>query len=275
MPEGTEVTFQCSTPYVCPLSDVALRWAGYDERVSSVSPRLQLDTSGVGHHLSLATSFSWKDHAKELFCEVLHGSQKASGELVLRVRRTWGRVSPASPSLLLHDQHPFRSHSHPAVPPPPFLPPLSHLCPLSPAPFLRAQPLRAPFPGTTSAPASPGSLLASPPPPRRSVSPPADAPKGTRVSITPSAQNILVGDTVSLSCEVNSSYPPVSAYQWYKDGAAAGTERTLTLRGVRRADHGQYRCEAHNALGAGTAPPVMLYVFCKCWGAADWGVHPV
>ncbi|XP_068535559.1 sialoadhesin isoform X1 [Anas acuta] len=174
VPEGTEVTFQCSTPYVCPLSDVALRWAGYDERVSSVSPRLQLDTGGVGHHLSLATSFSWKDHARELFCEVLHGSQKASGELVLRVRH---------------------------------------------------------------------------------------APKGTRVSITPSAQNILVGDTVSLSCEVNSSYPPVSAYQWYKDGAAAGTERTLTLRGVRRADHGQYRCEAHNALGAGTAPPVMLYVF--------------
>uniref|UniRef100_A0A8B9URL6 Sialic acid binding Ig like lectin 1 n=1 Tax=Anas zonorhyncha TaxID=75864 RepID=A0A8B9URL6_9AVES len=174
VPEGTEVTFQCSTPYVCPLSDVALRWAGYDERVSSVSHRLQLDTSGVGHHLSLATSFSWKDHAKELFCEVLHGSQKASGELVLRVRH---------------------------------------------------------------------------------------APKGTRVSITPSAQNILVGDTVSLSCEVNSSYPPVSAYQWYKDGAAAGTERTLTLRGVRRVDHGQYRCEAHNALGAGTAPPVMLYVF--------------
>lgn len=91
------------------------------------------------------------------------------------------------------------------------------------------------------------------------------------MSITPSAQNILVGDTVSLSCEVNSSYPPVSAYQWYKDGAAAGTERTLTLRGVRRADHGQYRCEAHNALGAGTAPPVMLYIFCKCRGAAGWG----
>uniref|UniRef100_A0A8B9EH92 Sialic acid binding Ig like lectin 1 n=1 Tax=Anser cygnoides TaxID=8845 RepID=A0A8B9EH92_ANSCY len=138
--EGTEVTFQCSTPYVCPLSDAALRW----------------------------------DHSRALFCEVLHGSQKASGELVLRVRH---------------------------------------------------------------------------------------APKGTRVSITPSTQNIRVGDTVSLSCLVNSSYPPVSAYQWYKDGAAVGSEPTLTLRGVRRADHGQYRCEAHNALGAGAAPAVMLYVF--------------
>uniref|UniRef100_A0A8B9C4T8 Sialic acid binding Ig like lectin 1 n=1 Tax=Anser brachyrhynchus TaxID=132585 RepID=A0A8B9C4T8_9AVES len=172
--EGTEVTFQCSTPYVCPLSDAALRWAGYDERVSSVSGRVQLDTSGVGRHLSLVTSFSWKDHSRALFCEVLHGSQKASGELVLRVRH---------------------------------------------------------------------------------------APKGTRVSITPSTQNIRVGDTVSLSCLVNSSYPPVSTYQWYKDGAAVGSEPTLTLRGVRRADHGQYRCEAHNALGAGAAPAVMLYVF--------------
>lgn len=90
------------------------------------------------------------------------------------------------------------------------------------------------------------------------------------MSITPSTQNIRVGDTVSLSCLVNSSYPPVSAYQWYKDGAAVGSEPTLTLRGVRRADHGQYRCEAHNALGAGAAPAVMLYVFCKCWGAVPW-----
>ncbi|KAI6069774.1 Sialoadhesin [Aix galericulata] len=296
--EGTEVTLQCSTPYVCPLSDVALRWAGYDERVSSVSGRVQLDTSGVGHHLSLATSFSWKDHARELFCEVLHGSQKASGELVLRVRRTWGgsRRGTGTPlPLLCHPAHspatprspragcpqllPPRSsltHSHPAVPPLPSPPPLSQLCPLFPAPFLRAEPLRAPFPGIHLCASIPGVPPGFPSATAPVRVPPADAPKGTRVSISPSAQNILVGDTVSLSCEVNSSYPPVSAYQWYKDGAAAGTERTLTLRGVRRADHGRYRCEAHNALGAGTAPPVLLYVFCKCRGGC-WlgGGHPV
>lgn len=167
------------------------------------------------------------------------------------------------------------THSHPAVPPLPSLPPLSQLCPLFPAPFLRAEPLRAPFPGIHLCASIPGVPPGFPSATAPVCVPPADAPKGTRVSITPSAQNILVGDTVSLSCEVNSSYPPVSAYQWYKDGAAAGTERTLTLRGVRRADHGQYRCEAHNALGAGTAPPVMLYVFCKCRGAAGWGGHPV
>ncbi|NXF55152.1 SN protein, partial [Oceanites oceanicus] len=172
--EGQTYTLECSTPYVCPPGDVALRWEGYDPQVSAVSSRVQLDTSGVGHHLTLTTSFSWKDHSKKLLCEVSYGSRKATGEVVLRVR-------------------------HP--------------------------------------------------------------PKDTQVSVRPPAQNIRVGDTVSLSCEVSSSYPPVSAYHWYKDGAAVGSERILTLRDIRREDYGRYRCEAENAVGAGAAPTVTLYVF--------------
>ncbi|XP_040978927.1 LOW QUALITY PROTEIN: sialoadhesin [Aquila chrysaetos chrysaetos] len=172
--EGQMSTLECSTPYVCPLGDVALRWEGYDPQVSTVSSRVQLDTSGVGHNLTLTTSFSWKDHSKKLLCEVSYGSRKATGEVVLRVRH---------------------------------------------------------------------------------------APKDTHVSVSPSTQNIRVGDTVSLTCELSSSYPPISAYRWYKDGVAVGSERMLTLRGVRREDYGQYRCEAKNAVGAGVAPAVTLYIF--------------
>lgn len=93
------------------------------------------------------------------------------------------------------------------------------------------------------------------------------------MSVNPSAQNILMGDTVSLTCEVSSSYPPISAYRWYKDGVAVGSEQILTLRGVRREDYGQYRCEAENAVGAGTAPAVTLYVICE-WqrSSAEAGV---
>lgn len=87
------------------------------------------------------------------------------------------------------------------------------------------------------------------------------------MSLSPSSGNIGVGDTVTLSCQVGSSHPPVSGYRWYKDGVAVGTERVLALRGVRREDHGQYRCEAQNALGTGVSPPVTLRVFCKCHGA--------
>ncbi|NXC26466.1 SN protein, partial [Campylorhamphus procurvoides] len=172
--EGQRTTLQCSTPYACPWGDAVLRWEGYDPRVSSLSGRLQMDPSGVGHQLTLSTSFSWRDHSKKLLCEVSYGSGKASREVVLRVRHT---------------------------------------------------------------------------------------PKDVQVLASPSTGNIHVGDTVSLTCEVGSSHPAVSGYHWYKDGAVMGSEQVLTLRGVRREDHGQYHCEARNALGAGTAPAVTLHVF--------------
>uniref|UniRef100_A0A672UEQ7 Sialic acid binding Ig like lectin 1 n=1 Tax=Strigops habroptila TaxID=2489341 RepID=A0A672UEQ7_STRHB len=172
--EGQTSTLECSTPYVCPPGDITLSWQGHDPQVSVVSGRVQMDTSGVGHYLTLTTSFSWRDHSKKLLCELSYGSRKATREVVLRVRH---------------------------------------------------------------------------------------APKDTQVSVNPSGQNIRVGDTVSFTCEVSSSHPPVSVYRWYKDGVAMGTEQILTLRDIRREDYGQYHCEAENALGAGVAPAVMLYVF--------------
>lgn len=89
------------------------------------------------------------------------------------------------------------------------------------------------------------------------------------MSLSPSSGNIGVGDTVTLSCEVTSSHPPVSGYLWHKDGVAVGTERVLTLRGIRREDHGRYRCEAQNALGSAVSPPVTLRVFCECPGGSE------
>ncbi|NXX24279.1 SN protein, partial [Nicator chloris] len=172
--EGQRSTLECSTPYVCPGADIVLRWEGYDPRVSEVSGRVQLDTSGVGRQVNLTSSFSWKDHSKKLLCEVSDGSQRASTEVVLRVRHT---------------------------------------------------------------------------------------PKDTQVSLSPSSGNIGVGDTVTLSCDVGSSHPPVSGYRWYKDEVAVGTGQVLALRGVRREDHGRYRCEAQNALGTGVSPPVTVRVF--------------
>ncbi|XP_065518893.1 sialoadhesin isoform X3 [Lathamus discolor] len=172
--EGQTSTLECSAPYACPLGDVALRWEGHDPQVSVVSGRVRMDTSGVGHYLTLTTSFSWRDHSRKLRCEVSYGSRKAAREVVLRVRHT---------------------------------------------------------------------------------------PKDTQVSVNPSGQNIRVGDTVSFTCTVGSSHPPVSLYRWYKDGVPIGTEQILTLRGVRREDYGQYHCEAENAVGAAAAPAVMLYIF--------------
>ncbi|XP_062430533.1 sialoadhesin [Rhea pennata] len=86
-------------------------------------------------------------------------------------------------------------------------------------------------------------------------------PKDVKVSMNLSTQNIRVGDMVSFTCTVNSSYPPVTAYRWYKDGAVVAGEQVLTLQQVRREDYGQYHCEAENSVGSGAAPAVTLYVF--------------
>uniref|UniRef100_A0A8D0HGS6 Ig-like domain-containing protein n=1 Tax=Sphenodon punctatus TaxID=8508 RepID=A0A8D0HGS6_SPHPU len=88
------------------------------------------------------------------------------------------------------------------------------------------------------------------------------SPKGTKVLINPSAKNIRVGDTASLTCSVNSSYPGVTAYRWYKDGSAlANNNQIVTLLKVAREDYGLYSCEAKNAVGTGAAEAMALYVF--------------
>ncbi|KAM9378011.1 LOW QUALITY PROTEIN: sialoadhesin [Phaethornis superciliosus] len=171
--EGQTSTLECFSPYFCPDS-FSLRWLGHDPQVSTVASEVQLDTNGVGHHLHLTTSFSWKDHSKKLLCELSYNSRKATSEVVLRVRH---------------------------------------------------------------------------------------APKDTQVSVTPSVQHIQEGDTVSLTCQVGSSYPQVSGYSWYKDGVSLGSQQVLTLRDVGHEDYGQYHCEAQNPVGTGTAPAVTLYIF--------------
>nr|XP_020650824.1 sialoadhesin isoform X1 [Pogona vitticeps]XP_020650825.1 sialoadhesin isoform X1 [Pogona vitticeps]XP_020650826.1 sialoadhesin isoform X1 [Pogona vitticeps]XP_020650827.1 sialoadhesin isoform X1 [Pogona vitticeps] len=87
------------------------------------------------------------------------------------------------------------------------------------------------------------------------------APRGVKVSLTPSAKNLLVGDAASLTCIVNSSYPVPTAYRWFKDGVASGGGRVKTFQAVARKDYGRYRCEAVNSVGTGVAEGVTLFVF--------------
>lgn len=88
------------------------------------------------------------------------------------------------------------------------------------------------------------------------------SPKGAKVVINPSTKNIRVGDAVSLTCSVNSTFPEVTTYKWYKGGTAlGGSQQILTLQSVAREDYGPYHCEAENSVGTGVAEAVVLYVF--------------
>nr|XP_056711736.1 sialoadhesin [Euleptes europaea] len=174
MLEAQLVTFNCSSPYVCPYDSISLQWTEYNTEAFRVSGRVQLDTREVLQKQTLSTQISWQDHNQKLSCKVSVGALATVGEVRLQVK-----------------------HS----------------------------------------------------------------PKGVKVSISPSAKNIRAGDAASLTCNVESSYPEVTAYRWYKNGVAYGEGQVKTLQSVTREDFGQYHCEAENLVGTTAAKAATLYVF--------------
>ncbi|XP_059577388.1 sialoadhesin [Alligator mississippiensis] len=87
------------------------------------------------------------------------------------------------------------------------------------------------------------------------------APKGVEALISPATKNIRVGDSVSLTCHVNSSHPEVTTYRWFKNRAALSGNQILTFHSVTRADYGLYYCEVENPIGMTAAKAVTLNIF--------------
>ncbi|XP_062932438.1 sialoadhesin [Cynocephalus volans] len=88
------------------------------------------------------------------------------------------------------------------------------------------------------------------------------APRGVEVLLSPSGRNILPGDLVTLTCQVNSSYPAVSSVKWLKDGVPLEAEsRVLQLSQAAWSDAGIYTCEAGNGVGSSVSPPFSLHIF--------------
>lgn len=86
------------------------------------------------------------------------------------------------------------------------------------------------------------------------------------ILLSSSGKNILPGDLVTLTCQVNSSYPAVSSVQWVKDGVSLEANgRVLQLSSATWNDSGVYTCEAMNPVGSLVSPPVSLHVFSKSW----------
>uniref|UniRef100_A0A8C9PN26 Sialoadhesin n=1 Tax=Spermophilus dauricus TaxID=99837 RepID=A0A8C9PN26_SPEDA len=87
-------------------------------------------------------------------------------------------------------------------------------------------------------------------------------PYPTPVLPSPTGRNILPGDLVTFTCQVNSSYPGISSVQWFKDGKLLkATGRVLQLSQAAWSDAGVYTCQAENSVGSSVSPPVSLHVF--------------
>lgn len=94
----------------------------------------------------------------------------------------------------------------------------------------------------------------------------ADAPKGVEILLSPSEGNIRPGDLVTLTCQVNSSYPKISSVQWVKDGTRLQAQSpVLQLPQVGWDDAGNYTCEAGNSVGLSVSLPVSIHVFSEFW----------
>ncbi|XP_068130618.1 sialoadhesin isoform X2 [Hyperolius riggenbachi] len=87
------------------------------------------------------------------------------------------------------------------------------------------------------------------------------SPKLVSVLIQPSRKNIKQGDSVTLSCQTNGSNPAISRYTWYKDGNQIASQPFLSFHSISKEDHGEYQCEAENAIGKTSSDIARLIVF--------------
>ncbi|XP_063073851.1 B-cell receptor CD22-like [Engraulis encrasicolus] len=89
------------------------------------------------------------------------------------------------------------------------------------------------------------------------------APRNTTVLVTPPGQ-IREGSSVTLTCSTD-AYPPPYTYSWYKAGAMIPQEdrENLTFSNIQPENHGQYYCQAVNAIGQQDSPSVSVEVLYK------------
>ncbi|KAH1180032.1 hypothetical protein KIL84_006082 [Mauremys mutica] len=85
------------------------------------------------------------------------------------------------------------------------------------------------------------------------------APKGVQVKATPGG-TIREGDRLVLMCLTNSSNPPVSTYNWYKDTEWLHQEQRLEFEAKGDEHSGSYHCQATNEIRTVPSPALRIDV---------------
>ncbi|NXY15633.1 SN protein, partial [Atrichornis clamosus] len=258
--EGERSSLECSTPYVCPWGDIVLRWEGYDPQVSAVSGRSQLDPGGVGQHLTLSSSFSWKDHSKKLLCQVSDGSRKASTEAVLRVRHaprdTRVALSPSSGNIRVGDAVSLSCQVGSSHPPVSGYRWYKDGVAVGTERVLALPGVRRQDHGRYHCEAQ-NALGAG-------VSPAVTLRVfSAEISASPAAE-VREGTATTLSCDVpgREGHPRELNYTWYRNSAwlKEGTAHTLLFPAVAAGDAGYYSCKVTNSQGSDTSQAISLSV---------------
>nr|XP_028598792.1 sialoadhesin [Podarcis muralis] len=257
--EGMEVSFSCSSPYTCPYDSISMRWLGYDTTTSLVSKTLQLDTAASLRKQTLTTSLSWKDHNRELSCEVSVGEQVATGRITLNVKHPPKGVkvslNPSSKNIRVGDEASLTctvDSSNPEV---------TAYRWFKDGVSCGSEPLKT---ISTAAREDYGLYHCE-----------AENSVGTGVaegvtlyvfsavlSISPSS-SVREGETVTLTCDVPGEDKQEIHYSWYKNNIwmKEGSARILVFHEVSVGDTGYYSCKVQNDKGSETSQAIGLSVF--------------
>ncbi|XP_053258172.1 sialoadhesin [Podarcis raffonei] len=257
--EGMEVSLSCSSPYTCPYDSISMRWLGYDTMTSLVSKTLQLDTAASLRKQTLTTSLSWKDHNRELSCEVSVGEQVATGRITLNVKHPPKGVkvslNPSSKNIRVGDEASLTctvDSSNPEV---------TAYRWFKDGVSCGSEPLKA----ISSAAREDYGLYHCE----------AENSMGTGVaegvtlyvfsavlSTSPSS-SVREGETVTLTCDVPGEDKQEIHYSWYKNNIwiKEGSARILVFHEVSVGDTGYYSCKVQNDKGSETSQAIGLSVF--------------
>ncbi|XP_005380854.2 PREDICTED: sialoadhesin [Chinchilla lanigera] len=258
--EGTEVTFNCSIPYVCLRKPVSLRWQGQDPTRSVTSNIQKLDpTGGVSHTETLHTALSWQDHGRTLLCQLSVADRRSEGQVYLHVQYAPKGVeillSPSGRNILPGSLVTLTCHvnsSYPVVSSVQWLKDGVYLEASGPMLQLSQAVWNDSGVYTCQAGNTVGSLVS--PPIRLHVF-------MAKVKVSPSGP-ILENQTVTLACDTPKEAPSELRYSWYKNQVLLENAHTpiLRLHSAARADTGFYFCEVQNAQGRACSDPVSVLV---------------
>lgn len=259
--EGTQVDFNCSTPYACLKDPVKLQWQGQDPARSAISDFHNLDPEGVSHTETLRMALSWQDHDRVLSCQLSLGKHKAQGEIHLQVQYAPKGVgvllNPSNQNIVPGDLVTLTckvNNSYPAVSSVQWTRDGQLLS--AKGPVLQLPHVTWNDSGVYTCKA--GNAVGS------SVSPPINLHVFmAEVQVSPKGI-IMENQTVTLACGVPRKGTTTTEirYNWYKNQQLLEDAHSATLRlhPVSRADTGFYFCEVSNAWGRERSKPVSLVV---------------
>ncbi|XP_055977557.1 sialoadhesin [Sorex fumeus] len=257
--EGTEVDFNCSTPYACFKEPARLQWKGQDRTHSVTLDYHRIEPTGVSYTQTLHMPLSWQDHGRMLSCQLSLGKHQSQAQLHLQVQ-----YAPRGVSVLLQpSKQNIRpgelvtltcrvNSSYPEV----------HSAQwVKDGQLLRTEGRVLQLPrvawndsgvytcragntvgSSTSAPVSLHVFMAE-------------------VQVSPTG-TIVENQTVTLTCAMPREAAKGTRYSWYKNQQLlkGAQDASLRLHPVRRADSGFYFCEVQNAHGRERSGPVSVVV---------------